>query len=169
MTDRTWYDQLEKLPGTVIFRLEQQVAGSAVIVPRWESCLSNKFELRKHAMQMARPRGLPNQRALLATNNDHQHRMKHWIPLLAMANNQSSDQIISHAEFNKLQKEMFDMKQQITFNPADHQPTNKKDPMFMISLKTWKPRGPTATVLSAFFATSFLCHRLSSSSSSCCT
>ena len=57
--------------------------------PDWNHCLEYEFRLRKEALRLIREQGLSIQRALWTAYEDPQHRMKNWIPFLAVANSRS--------------------------------------------------------------------------------
>ena len=89
-TRRTWYyGLLEELLGTDNFLLEQSVAWEAAVAPGGNIVLATKILRVSRAFR----------------SNARQHRVKHWIPMLALANyrSRSSGGDVSHAEFNKTQ------------------------------------------------------------------
>ena len=64
----------------------KEVEGQQLIAPRWSFCLSYELELRKEASGCARK----NRTVFRPTLKNTEHRMKHWLQLVAIPNSSSS-------------------------------------------------------------------------------
>ena len=81
-------DVLDKLLGrdNFNFNFDKEVDGRTLIAPKWSYCLSYELELRKEAIKLCRERYIGIQEALWSVLGDTEHRMKHWLRLVAIPN-----------------------------------------------------------------------------------
>ena len=82
----TFNDFLEELLSTDNFLMKRQVEGETRAAPIWAHCMEYEFQLRREAMKLCREQGYSIQAALWAAYRNQEHRMKHWITLLSIAN-----------------------------------------------------------------------------------
>ena len=73
---------LEELLNEENFQFER----STLVAPDWNSCLEYEFLLHKEALRLVREQGSSIQASLWQAYSDPQHRMRHWIRLLTVAN-----------------------------------------------------------------------------------
>ena len=77
-----------------------------MIFPCWSFCLSYEFELRNEAFRFCKEQQYGIQAALWATLRNTEHRMKHWLQLIAIPNTPSSS---SGSELQSLKKRVADL------------------------------------------------------------
>ena len=77
-----------------------------MISPSWTYCLSYEFELRKEAIRLCKEQSFGIQSALWTTLRNMEHRMKHWLQLVAIPNAPSSS---SSQELQSLKKRISDL------------------------------------------------------------
>ena len=80
-TENTW----PKLLNEDNFALQRDIQGEVWATPAWTHCLEYEYQLRKEALRLCFEEGFSIQGALWSAYADPQHRMKHWIQLLAIA------------------------------------------------------------------------------------
>ena len=68
------------------FNMKKEVDGQLLVQPSWSHCLSYEHELRKEACKRCRTRSIGIAAALQSTYEDNEHRTRHWVQLVAMAN-----------------------------------------------------------------------------------
>ena len=85
-----------------------------MISPSWSSCLSYEFELRKEAIRLCKEQSFGIQSALWATLRNTEHRMKHWLQLVAIPNAPSSP---SSQELQSLKKRISDLEKARSRSP----------------------------------------------------
>ena len=86
----TFIDFLETLLDKDNFNFYKEVDGRPMISPSWSYCLSYEFELRKEAIRLCKEQSFGIQSALWTTLRNMEHRMKHWLQLVAIPNAPSS-------------------------------------------------------------------------------
>ena len=77
-----------------------------MISPSWSYCLSYKLELRKEAIRLCKEQSFGIQSALWSALRNTEHRMKHWLQLVAIPNAPSSS---SNQELQSLKKRISDL------------------------------------------------------------
>ena len=82
----TFIDFLETLLDKDNFNFYKEVDGRPMISPSWSYCLSYEFELRKEAIRLCKEQSFGIQSALWTTLRNTEHRMKHWLQLVAIPN-----------------------------------------------------------------------------------
>ena len=102
----TFVDFLETLLDKDNFNFYKEVDGRPMISPSWSYCLSYEFELRKEAIRLCKEQSFGIQSALWATLRNVEHRMKHWLQLVAIPNAPSSS---SNQELQSLKKRISDL------------------------------------------------------------
>ena len=78
-----------ELLSTDNFLMKRQIEGETWAAPVWTHCMEYEFQLRRDAMKLCREQGYSIQAALWATYRNQEHRMKHWVMLLSIANSRS--------------------------------------------------------------------------------
>ena len=68
----------------------KEVEGQPLVAPRWSFCLSYNLEIRKEAIRLCKEESDGIQSALLTILKNAEHRMKHWLQLVAIPNTPSS-------------------------------------------------------------------------------
>ena len=68
------------------FNFHKEVNGRTLISPCWSFCLSYEFELRKEATRLCNQQSMGVQAALWTALRNAEHRMKHWLQLVAIPN-----------------------------------------------------------------------------------
>ena len=86
LTKDTLNDFLEELLSTDKFVMKKQIEGQTWAAPTWAHCMEHEFQLRREAMKLCREQGHSIQAALWAAYRNQEHRMKHWVTLLSIAN-----------------------------------------------------------------------------------
>ena len=111
----TFIDFLETLLGTrTIFNFYKEVDGRPMISPSWTYCLSYELELRKEAIRLCKEQSFGIQSALWTTLRNTEHRMKHWLQLVAIPNAPSSS---SSQELQSLKKRISDLEKARSRSP----------------------------------------------------
>ena len=87
-TENTWPKFFKELPNEDNFGLQRDIQGE--VWTTFTHCLRYEYQLRKEASRLCFEEGFSIQEALWSAYADPQHRMKHWIQLLAIANSRSS-------------------------------------------------------------------------------
>ena len=82
----TFTDFLDTLLDRDNFNFYKEVDDRALITPSWTYCLSYELELRKDAFRLCKEQQYGIQAALWATLRNTEHRMKHWLQLVAIPN-----------------------------------------------------------------------------------
>ena len=80
----TFIDFLETLLDKDNFNFYKEVDGRPMISPSWSYCLSYEFELRKEAIRLCKEQSFGIQSALWTALRNTEHRMKHWLQLVAI-------------------------------------------------------------------------------------
>ena len=81
----------------------------------------NLFQLRKEALRRCFEEGYLIQAALWSAYADPQHRMKHWVQLLAIANCRCSSSNADSSELAQLRKKAADLERQVSSKNARYQ------------------------------------------------
>ena len=116
----TFIDFLETLLDKDNFNFYKEVDGRPMISPSWTYCLSYEFELRKEAIRLCKEQSFGIQSALWTTLRNTEHRMKHWLQLVAIPNAPSSS---SSQELQSLKKRISDLEKARSRSPRR---TNQK-------------------------------------------
>ena len=116
----TFIDFLETLLDKDNFNFYKEVDGRPMISPSWTYCLSYEFELRKEAIRLCKEQSFGIQSALWTTLRNMEHRMKHWLQLVAIPNAPSSS---SSQELQSLKKRISDLEKARSRSPRR---TNQK-------------------------------------------
>ena len=110
----TFIDFLETLLDKDNFYFYKEVDGRPMISPSWTYCLSYEFELRKEAIRLCKEQSFGIQSALWTTLRNMEHRMKHWLQLVAIPNAPSSS---SSQELQSLKKRISDLEKARSRSP----------------------------------------------------
>ena len=110
----TFIDFLETLLDKDNFNFYKEVDGRPMISPSWTYCLSYEFELRKEAIRLCKEQSFGIQSALWTTLRNMEHRMKHWLQLVAIPNAPSSS---SSQELQSLKKRISDLEKARSRSP----------------------------------------------------
>ena len=113
LTESTWPKFLKELPNKDNFALQRDVQGEVWASPAWNHCLEYEFQLRKEALRRCFEEGYSIQAALWSAYADPQHRMKHWVQLLAIANCRGSSSNADSSELAQLRKKVADLERQV--------------------------------------------------------
>ena len=88
----TFTDFLDTPLGKDNFNFCKEIDGRPMISPCWSFCLSYELELRKEAIRLCKEQAFGIQAALWAALRDKEHRMKHWLQLVAITNTAASSE-----------------------------------------------------------------------------
>ena len=110
----TFIDFLETLLDKDNFNFYKEVDGRPMISPCWSYCLSYELELRKEAIQLCKEQSFGIQSALWTALRNTEHRMKHWLQLVAIPNAPSSS---SNQELQSLKKRISDLEKARSRSP----------------------------------------------------
>ena len=110
----TWNDFLDTLLDKDNFNFFKEVEGRPMISPSWSFCLSYEFEIRKEAFRLCKEQHFGIQAALWATLRNAEHRMEHWLQLVAIPNAPSSS---SGPELQSLKKRIADLEKARSRSP----------------------------------------------------
>ena len=80
---------LDELLSEKNFLLDRNIAGTRMIVPKWEHCLEYEYQVRRQAIKLCVWKGFSFQSAWWSVYRDVEHRMEHWMQLLTIANSSS--------------------------------------------------------------------------------
>ena len=116
----TFIDFLEVLLDKDTFYFYQEVDGRPMISPSWSFCLSFELELREEAIRLCKEQSFGIQSALWTALRNTEHRMKHWLQLVAIPNAPSSS---SNQELQSLKKRISDLEKARSRSPRR---TNQK-------------------------------------------
>ena len=107
----TFIDFLEVFLDKDNFNFYKEVDCRPMISPSWSFCLSYELELRKEAVRLCKEQSFGIQAALWAALRNNEHRMKHWLQLVAIPNAPSSS---SNQELQTLKKRISDLEKAAT-------------------------------------------------------
>ena len=110
----TFNDFLETLLDKDIFNFYKEVDGRPMISPCWSYCLSYALELRQEAIRLCKEQSFGIQSALWTALRNTEHRMKHWLQLVAIPNTSSSS---SGPELQSLKKRIADLEKARSRSP----------------------------------------------------
>ena len=85
-TEMTFPKILDELLSEKNFLLDRIIAGTKMIVPKWEHCLEYEYQVRRQAIKLCVRKGFSFQSAWWSVYRDVEHRMEHWVQLLTIAN-----------------------------------------------------------------------------------
>ena len=88
-TETTFPKILDELLSEKNFLLDRNIAGTRMIVPKWEHCLEYEYQVRSQAIKLCVRKGYSFQSAWWTVYHDVEHRMEHWMQLLTIANSSS--------------------------------------------------------------------------------
>ena len=106
----TFVDFLETLLDKDNFNFYKEVDGS----PSWSYCLSCELELRKEAIRLCKEQSFGIQSALWTALRKTEHRMRHWLQLVAIPNAPSSS---NSQELQSLKKRITDLEKARSRSP----------------------------------------------------
>ena len=112
-SDNTWPKFLKELLNEDNFGFQRDIQGEIWATPAWTHCLEYEFQLRKEALRLCFEEGYGIQEALWSALADPQHRMKHWIQLLAVANSKSSSSVSDRPELTSLRRRIADLERSL--------------------------------------------------------
>ena len=115
-TRTTFNDFLDTLLDRDNFNFHKEVNGRTLISPCWSFCLSYEFELRKEALRLCKEQAMGVQAALWTALRSPEHRMKHWLQLVAIPNAPSSS---SGSDIQALKKRISDLEKALTDAASD--------------------------------------------------
>ena len=110
-TRTTFTDFLDTLLDRDNFNFHKEVNGRTLISPCWSFCLSYEFELRKEAIRLCKEQVMGVHAALWTALRNPEHRMKHWLQLVAIPNAPSSS---SSSDIQALKKRISDLEKNHT-------------------------------------------------------
>ena len=110
----TFIDFLETLLDKDNFNFYKEVNGCPLISPPWSYCLSYELELRKEAIRLCKEQSYGIQKALWSALHNTEHRMKHWLQLVAIPNAPSSS---GSQELQSLKKRIADLEKARSRSP----------------------------------------------------
>ena len=110
----TFVDFLETLLDKDNLNFYKEVDGGPMISPCWSYCLSYELELRKEAIRLCKEQSFGIQSALWSALRNTEHRMKHWLQLVAIPNAPSSS---SSQELQSLKKRISDLEKARSRSP----------------------------------------------------
>ena len=110
----TFVDFLETLLDKDNLNFYKEVDGRPMISPSWSYCLSYELELRKEAIRLCKEQSFGIQSALWSALRNMEHRMKHWLQLVAIPNAPSSS---SSQELQSLKKRITDLEKARSRSP----------------------------------------------------
>ena len=113
-TRTTFIDFLDTLLDRDNFNFHKEVNGRTLISPCWSFCLSYEFELRKEAIRLCKEQAMGVQAALWTALRNPEHRMKHWLQLVAIPNAPSSS---SSSDIQALKKRISDLEKARSRSP----------------------------------------------------
>ena len=113
-TRTTFNDFLDTLLDRDNFNFHKEVNGRTLISPCWSFCLSYEFELRKEAIRLCKEQAMGVQAALWTALRNPEHRMKHWLQLVAIPNAPSSS---SGSDLQALKKRISDLEKARSRSP----------------------------------------------------
>ena len=88
-SETTFPKILDELLSEKNFLLDRNIAGTRMIVPKWEHCLEYEYQVRRQAIKLCVRKGFSFQSAWWSVYRDVEHRMEHWVQLLTIANSSS--------------------------------------------------------------------------------
>ena len=80
---------LDELLSDKNFLLDRNIAGTRMIVPKWDHCLEYEYQVRRQAIKLCVRKGHSFQSAWWSVYRDVEHWMDHWVQLLTIANSSS--------------------------------------------------------------------------------
>ena len=96
------------------FNFYKEIDGRPMISPCWSFCLSYELELRKEAIKLCNEQAFGIQAALWAALRDKEHRMKHWLQLVAIPNSAASS---DKQEMQNMKKSIADLEKARSRSP----------------------------------------------------
>ena len=119
-TESTFPKILDELLSEKNFLLDRNIAGTRMIVPKWEHCLEYEYQVRSQAIKLCVRKGYSFQSAWWTVYHDVEHRMEHWMQLLTIANSSSdlahppsSSAAVHNTEVAQLRREVERLRQSV--------------------------------------------------------
>ena len=116
-TENTWPKFLKELLNEDNFGLQREIQREVWATPAWTHCLEYEYQLRKGALRLCLEEGYSIQEALWSAYADPQHRMKHWIQLLAVANSRSSSSNADQQKIATLERKVAELERKNKSGP----------------------------------------------------
>ena len=143
--ENTWPKFLKELLNEDNFGLQREIQGEVWATPAWTHCLEYEYQLRKEALRLCFEEGFSIQGAHRSTHADPQHRMKHWIQLLATANCGSSSSNADQQKVATLERKVAELERKNRFTSTtsnqrhrqDEQKCTTRDPKLFSSSEWW--------------------------------
>ena len=88
-TETTFPKILDELLSEKNSLLDRNIAGTRMIVPKWDHCLEYEYQVRRQATKLCVRKGYSFQSAWWTVCRVVEHRMEHWVQLLTIANSNS--------------------------------------------------------------------------------
>ena len=118
LDEKTWNNFPEGPLRREIFNFRREIEGFGEMVgPDWSHRLEYEFQLRQEALGLIRDQGVSIRQALWAGYANPQHRMKHWITFLTVANSRSESSQALKDEVALLRKEVVALRSQRSRSP----------------------------------------------------
>ena len=118
LTKDTFNAFLKELLSTDNFLMKRQIDGETWAAPIWTHCMEHEIQLRRDAMKLCREQGYSIQAARWASYRNQEHRMKHWVTLLSIANSQSEGSSDKAArEIEQLKKHVGQLQKARSWSP----------------------------------------------------
>ena len=111
--ENTW----PKLLNEDNFGLQRDIQGEVWATPAWTHCLEYEYQLRKEALRLCLEEGFSIQGARWSACADLQHRMKHLIQVLAIANCRSSSSNADQQKVATLDRKVAELERKNRFGP----------------------------------------------------
>ena len=119
-TETTFPKILDELLSEKNFLLDRNIAGTRMIVPKWEHCLEYEYQVRRQAIKLCVRKGYSFQSAWWTVHRDVEHRMEHWTQLLTIANcssdlahTPSASAAVHNTEVAQLRREVDRLRQSV--------------------------------------------------------
>ena len=71
------------------------------VAPQWAHCVEYESQVRRKAMKLCREQGYGIQASLWCAYQNREHRMKHWVTMLSLANNTRDSACMKEMEETK--------------------------------------------------------------------
>ena len=88
-TETTFPKTLDELLSEKKLSLDRNIAGTRMIVPKWDHCLEYEYQVRRQAIEVCVRTGYSFQSAWWSVYRDVEHRMEHWVQQLTIASSSS--------------------------------------------------------------------------------
>ena len=146
-TETTFPKILNELRSEKNFLLDRNIAGTRMIVPKWDHCLEYEYQVRRQAIKLCVRKGYSFQSAWWTVYRDVEHRMEHWVQLLTIANSNSdlahtpsASTAVHNTEVAQLRREVDHLRQ----SGHDH-PEEDEDKVRSLRFRTKLSTNPETT------------------------